>query len=58
MFKHRDVPYCHDCGVPLVLLDEVSNHRVSPGDRQWKCPACGSQRPLVYHVERSLKKAG
>ena len=57
MFKHRDVPHCQRCGDPLVLYEDGAAANMSPADREWKCPTCGVQRPLVYLVERSLKKA-
>jgi hypothetical protein len=56
MFKHRDVPHCQRCGNSLVLLMDGPEDTTSAIDRRWKCPQCGSQRPLVYLVERSLKK--
>ncbi len=56
MFKHRDMPHCHHCGNALVLREDGGADSVSPADRQWKCTTCGIERPLVYLVERSLKK--
>ena len=56
MFKHRDVPHCHHCGNSLILREDSGASNVSPIDGQWKCTACGVLRPLVYRVERSLKK--
>jgi hypothetical protein len=56
MFKHRDVPHCQHCGGALVLHNEEPGDRISAIDRQWKCLHCGTQRPVVYLLERSLKK--
>ena len=56
MFKHRDVPHCPRCRVALVLHAHEADDTTSTVDLQWKCQDCGSQRPLVYLIERSLKK--
>jgi DNA-directed RNA polymerase subunit RPC12/RpoP len=55
MFKHRDVPHCQRCGSTLVIQADAAADIV-PIDRQWKCPRCGTRRPIVYRVERNLKK--
>ena len=57
MLKHRDVPHCLRCGAALVLDEDGTAETVPETDSQWKCRDCGSQRPIVYRVERGLKKS-
>jgi transposase-like protein len=56
MFKHRDAPNCLRCGAALVLHEDGAEEPATMTDSQWKCQDCGSQRPVVYKLERGLKK--